>query len=95
MDLHFLIYIPIGLALDYAMHYNLTVSIASIINREPLRKYFACLIPRVIATILGLITFFEGNSQSPKQFVLIWIGIALFCCSLVISIILAYRPVKD
>jgi len=93
--LFYLICMAIGLAVDWALYERFTLYVESLKRIEPRRKYRDILFPRIFVTVIGLSLIAIDPYVSEGSGVFLFLGVALFLCSITYLLIMAYRPMRD
>lgn len=81
-----------GISLDWGFMERFSTIIEALIKRNPALTYRSGLLPRIIVTILGTISFAYGTARgSPPNMFFFVGGVALFLLSLTWGLFISFR----
>jgi hypothetical protein len=80
--LWYLIFIAIGLALDWAMSERLKTALEYFLKKTPIVRYREVLFPRILLTLISVLIIAHATAQPVTKNALFFIGFALFLMSL-------------
>lgn len=81
--LWYLLFISIGLVLDWAMSERLKTSLEYFLKRSPIVRYREALFPRVLFTLISVALIAYATAQSVTKNAPFFIGVAIFLMSLI------------